>query len=265
MGRTLLLTSLDVANNIPLQDVAMARNRWIPEHLHRPARHEDREHHANVDEDVQNNEDNQTPFPVLARRYAHEHDGYGDLASCFGRGRELEGNPCELHGIHDPVWFQRGGMPPQAIAVVRGASQKTQIATQEDLMAFVNHIRWYTNTHAAESHRQLTKDKSDVQSSAPTFRTILALAQNLKARTITETTRPETITPMSAGARFSCPQTASMAGVIAAASCQERNSRPNRANWVGSLKALVSTHHALLGLAMGFKCMDNKICTGSMS
>lgn len=132
--RTLLLTSLDVAHNIPLQNVAMARNHWIPEHLHRPARHEDREHHANVDEDVQYDEDREAPFPVLARRHAHEHDGHGDFASRLGRGRELKGNPCELHGIHDVVRVQRGGMPSQA--VVSRTSQKTESATQEDLTDF---------------------------------------------------------------------------------------------------------------------------------
>lgn len=93
-GQTSLLTSLDVGHNNPLQDVAMARNHWIPEHLHRPARHEDREHIANVDEDVQYDEDHEAPFPVLARRYAHEHDGHRDFASHLGRERELEGNPC---------------------------------------------------------------------------------------------------------------------------------------------------------------------------
>ena len=211
-GRTSLLTSLDVAHNIPLQDVAMARNHWIPEHLHRPTRHENREHHANVDEDVQYDEDHEAPFPVLARRYAHEHDGHGDFASRLGRGRELEGNPCELHGINDVVRVQRGGMPSQA--VVSGTSQKAESATQEDLMDFVSHIRPYASARAAGSHKQLTKDKSDAQSSAPTFRTIFALAQNLKLRTTRETTRPEIMTPMSAGARFSCSRAASMAGVI---------------------------------------------------
>ena len=130
-GRTPLLTSLDIAHNIPLQDVAMTRNHGIPKHLHRPARHEDGEHHADVDEDVQYDEDHEALFPVLARRHTHEHDGHGDLAGRLGSRRELEGNPCELHGIHDVVRVQRGGMPSQAI--VSGSSQKTESATQEDL------------------------------------------------------------------------------------------------------------------------------------
>lgn len=211
-GRTLLLTSLDVAHNISLQDVAMARDHWIPEHLHRPARHEDRKHHTNVYEDVQYDEDHEAPFPLLARCYADEHYGHGDLASRLGSGRELEGNPCELHGIHDVVRVQRGSMPAQA--VLSGTSQKTESATQEDLTDLVSHIRSYASARAAGSYRQLTKDKSNVQSSAPTFRTILVLAQNLKLRTTRETIRPEIITPKSAGARFSCSRAASVAGVI---------------------------------------------------
>ena len=206
----MLLTSLDVAHNISLQDVAMARDHWIPKHLHRPTGHEDRKHHTNIYEDVQNDEDHEAPFPLLARCYAHEHYGHGDLASRLGGGRELEGNPCELHSKNDVARVQRGSMPAQAVP--GGSSQKTESATQEDLTDFVSHVRSYA--HRGEPYRQLTKAKSAVQSSAPTFRTIRVFAQNLKLRTTRETMRPENITPISAGARFPCSRAASMAGGI---------------------------------------------------
>ena len=141
----------------------MARNRWIPEHLHRPAGHEDREHHANVDEDVQYNEDYAAPSPVLTGRYAHQHDSHGDFTSCLGSGRELKGDPCEFHGMHDAVWIECGGMPSQT--VVSGTPQKTEGTAQEDLMGIVSHFRCYTSYRAAEP--QDTLQKTGATSSHP--------------------------------------------------------------------------------------------------